>query len=161
MFSLFHHQTTLRPTSTTTSPSADVSEQLAGKPEHTLEPPLRRNEEKERPPLVKTNLTRSKSMGSLVPQHGSGGGTGALRALFESKRDTPRPVAMRAARPAAPPGAADATPDVKEGFAWNETRATEKREQGLTSAGASIAMPDDGDAEANAKGDGMTLKVNC
>ncbi|KAM9337188.1 uncharacterized protein ABDE67_018497 [Symphorus nematophorus] len=73
-----------------------------------LDAMMGRNEERERS-RAKTNLTRSKSMGSL---QNSAGSIGALKALFESKTDTQNKVksSFRAASSLSPHKAADIMP---------------------------------------------------
>ncbi|XP_071383686.1 F-actin-monooxygenase mical2b [Centroberyx affinis] len=137
--------------STTTMPSLHVSGQLESKPESKLESLLRRNDEKERS-QAKTNLSRSKSMGSL---QGNAGAIGTLKALFESKVGTPQELksSFRAASHTPPSKAADIMPGVNGEVEERKSPAEEQKAQ--TPAAAAPAS----NAKADAEEDEVTLKV--
>uniref|UniRef100_UPI003AAE3B8F uncharacterized protein n=1 Tax=Centroberyx gerrardi TaxID=166262 RepID=UPI003AAE3B8F len=138
--------------STTTTPSLHVSGQLESEPESKLESLLRRNDEKERS-QPKTNLSRSKSMGSL---QGSAGSIGALKALFESKVGTPQELksSFRAASHTPPTKAADIMPGVNGEVEERKSPAEEQKAQTPAAAAAPAS-----DAKADAEEDEVTLKV--
>lgn len=117
---------------------------------------MRRNDKREQS-QAKTNLTRSKSMGSL--QHSAGGGIGSLKALFESKADTPRVArtSLRAAGHISPFNTAATMPVINGEV--DEREAPSEEQSFLTPA--NVAAPPAKDANANANEEEVKLKVNA